>query len=131
MAPLTRFQLTRPVTRERFNLDDLGPQVSQEQRAERPRESLRKIQYSHVVERYGPLRSWFVVHCFDGCFLFPLPGGEGEGGLLARASGIVHEHVQRNKGQSVRCAVFGLTRSDVLATLHARSLHRHKGGSAD
>ena len=53
MAPLTRFQLTRPVTREGFNLDDLGPQVAQEQRAARAREPLRKIQYSHVVERYG------------------------------------------------------------------------------
>jgi len=53
VTPLTRFQLACPVTRDGLNLDHLRPQVTQEQRAKRARESLRKVQYSHVMERYG------------------------------------------------------------------------------
>src|SRR5262249_25208131 len=53
VTPLTWFQLARPVTLHGFNLNDLGAQIAQEQRAKWPRETLRKVQYSHVVERYG------------------------------------------------------------------------------
>src|SRR5215475_7740918 len=102
MTALTRFELARPVTREGFNLDHPSPQVAQEQRAKRPGEALRKIHYSHIVERYSH-GSWSISSPLPRLCrrravrplarlrrrkaVRPFPEGEGEGeGLFSGAA---------------------------------------------